>query len=279
LPISPTILDEATLASPKYRKLVTSMFAYSGLKKFIFVGKTESPDLDYACCGYDAGDRPAIILNEARLDGMPIKSVISILAHEIGHYSNHDIEDSVLTEKMELNADYHNGFWCSRNGITDLSSINFPYTLVGMDDVHPAYEVRVAEVKKGYDFGMTSFSIDTSASFIKLPLATQFAKSLDLVVTVDPKYRLKDTTKYFNVFLNVASTGNGPGSDSAIIRHVQFVRYVIDTTFKRELNRNYDKKSNFEFECTKVWGDFPVTAIIRFDDYTEISITKSFVLP
>lgn len=279
LPISPTKLEGTPVASQKYRILVTSMFAYSGNRKYIFVGQTNPADSSYAYCGYNSDDLPEIVLNEARLDRLPISSVVSILAHELGHYGNHDIEESILTPQMELFADWHNGFWCSRNGFDDLKSIFFPYSMVGEDLIHPDYNKRTGQVKEGYDFGKTAFSMDSVNKLITLPLSVRFSKAVDLIVTVDPKFTIKDTTKYYNVFLNVATTGLSHFKDDTVLKHIEFVRYVIDTTFRRELIKNIEKKSNFEFKCTKVWGDFPVTAIIRFDDYTEISITKSFILP
>lgn len=277
--ISPTILEFTTSASLSYRNLITKMFAFCGQRHLpIFIGNTTSADLDYACCGYNQYNQPSIIINEEKLNTLPRIAILSILAHEIGHFNNRHIDDSVLTMQMELDADYHNGFWCSRNGIDSLNSIYFPYTLVGVDSIHPTYEVRTKEVENGYLDGKRKF--DQNFTLIdSLTLGENFKSSLDLILTVDPEFKVIRGLKKYNVYLNTAVIDSSNFNEEKIFSKISFIRYVIDTTFKRELVKSSFKEFNFEILLTKVWGDFPVTAIIRFSDYSEVSITKTFKLP
>jgi hypothetical protein len=277
--ISPTILEFTSNASPSYRILITRMFAYCGQRNLpIFIGNTTSADLDYACCGYNQRDQPSIILNEERLNTLPKSAVYSILAHEIGHFNDRHIDDSILTMQMELDADYHNGFWCSRNGINNLDSIYFPYTLIGIDSIHPSYEVRTEEVRKGYLEGEKKFE----QNFLfndSISKADNFKNSVDLILTVDPKFRIIRGKKKYTVYVNTAVIDVAKFSDSQILSSISFVRYVIDPTFRNQLLISKNKVKNFEYLLTYVYGDFPVTAIVRFSDDSEFSITKTFKLP
>lgn len=276
-PIPVTILNFSEPASPVYRNLITKMFAFCGQRDLsLFIYNTTSADLDYACCGYNNDGKPSIVINEERLNALPNIARLSIVAHEIGHFNNRNIDESILTMKMELNADYHNGFWCSRNGIDDINSICLPYTLVGEDSIHPNRDIRIDSVLSGYRDGKKRF--DESSLISTVP--DNFKRGdIDLVLTINPKVKVENGIRKFDVYLNTVVTKSAEFSESIIFSKISFVRYIVDTTFKRELLKSSSKETNFEFLLTRVWGDFPVTAIIRFTDYSEISITKTFQLP
>ncbi|MCR8562010.1 hypothetical protein KXD93_30425 [Mucilaginibacter sp. BJC16-A38] len=281
LPISPTILDRTHKASDYYTDLITRMFAYCGQRHLpLFIGDAKSADLDFACCGYTESGQPAIIFNGERFATISKVAAISILAHEIGHFRDGHINDSVLTRQMELDADWHNGFWCSRNGFDPDSIVFEPYHWVDSDALHPPYLERIKEVESGYILGKTVFN---TASWVKnkrdFPLSDTLQRQIDLIVTVEPGFTQDDTTKKFVVRLNIAPTGKGNFSDAAIFQQIKYVRYVADVTFGKRYLRSDESDSNFRFRLTDVWGDFPVTAIIHFVDDTEMSITKSFILP
>ncbi|MCA6069387.1 hypothetical protein JI747_019645 [Chryseobacterium sp. RG1] len=281
-PLPTTILENSSAASREYADLITKIFAFCGQKDlYLFVYNTTSADLDYACCGYNKFGKPSIIINETNLNSLPEYSRISILAHEIGHFNNRDIDMDSVTRKMELNADFFNGFWCGKNNINDvyLTDIFYPYdSLVTEDLQHPDPKIRIDSVKSGFQKGKKSFNMGVYD--LNVSMADNYKNDLDLILTVDPKVTLHKNKKTFIIHLNSVIAKNAQFSKNKIFSNIEYVRYVIDDkSFRKEIIKVKNEETNFKFDLTKVWGDFPVTAIIRFKDYSEMSITKTFKLP
>jgi hypothetical protein len=275
--ISPLILSTTQVASDEYRQLITKMFAYAGQVDLgIFIGT--SSQVPFACTGYTHAGKPAIIVNERRLAVYDRPTRVSIIAHEMGHFNDRHIDtDSPLTVQHELNADQFNGTYCSRVSNYSIEQILFPYTLIGVDSVHPKFDVRKTYVENGYQIGQRRLFAQATTD-TSLSLAENFAGKLKLVITVDPDFDMFKDSKVYNIFLHVVPIDT-LFTASQIIAKVDYVRYVLDPTFKTQIVTNDSPESNYEFKCTRVYGTFPVTAIIRFKDYTDLSMTNSFELP
>lgn len=275
-PLDPIVLASSTAASEYYQATVAKMFAYSGLKDGIAVSK--SPDVDIAATGYDDNLKPVIVINEAVLNADSEPKRISIIAHEMGHYlDRHADMDDPVTRKEELEADTFNGNWCSRTTNLTLPAILAAYQGVRADQVHPPEVERALAVTEGFQNGKRKLNF-----FVGPNLETQLHSGIDTTlrfsITVDPKFYYHRERKEYNVWLHVVPISKIFSADT-IISQISFVRYVLDPTFSEPLVTVDNGKTGYSYLLTGVWGDFPVTAVIRYKDGSEKSITETVPFP
>jgi len=62
-----------------------------------------------------------------------------------------------------------------------------------------------------------------------------------------------------------------------ITSNITSVQYHLHETFRNPNVTSFNKENNFEYRVI-VWGSFPITATVNFEDGSKLTITKDFYL-
>jgi hypothetical protein len=154
-PSQPLSYSDLQPASPEAQQAINEMLRANGVRNAIpaFVGPVGNAEARFL------GNKPVIIYSPSFFQQLEQQtgtrwSIISVLAHEIGHHANFDTLTQMQGDPhpAELRADYFSGSMMARLGasLDDALVAQQVYGTQHDTQSHPAKDRRLAEIESGY---------------------------------------------------------------------------------------------------------------------------------
>jgi hypothetical protein len=151
----PLFYSDLQPGSAEAQQAINEMLRACGVQNAIqaFIGPVDNAEARIV------GNRPVIVYNPSFFQRLAQQtstrwSVISVLAHEIGHHANFDTFGRMQSNphSAELRADYFSGSMMARMGASLQDALVAQQVYGTEDDTqsHPAKDSRVAEITRGY---------------------------------------------------------------------------------------------------------------------------------
>jgi hypothetical protein len=215
----------------------------------------------------------------------------AILAHELGHVSLAHLLSSKITKEYELDADYWSGFASRRCQFTEKPNlVAEAFRLFREDETHGNFDQRREQVLEGWnDAGPSKFAgaIDEEAI-----AKAHFRLNINAGLRSDADISASRPDLEWRVVLSIQPVDSSIYNLSETALGIKKVRYDLDESMRAQYLQwlgitlptykiiRYSKDNPLFQHFLLVWGGFPVTATIYFNNGSQVTLpSKEIDIP